>query len=161
VTRRSLPVLLLLSLACGGGAGAGAAVPADNATTPDAAVRMFMQAVADSNLVHMGRYWGTQRGPSIETHQPSDYEQRLVVVQSYLRGTPYKVVREDPVQGDSKRFTVQITLERSDYDGKTCSKSVPFVVVNSGQRGWIVSSLDLVQAGTPGRACTGPKPPAN
>ncbi len=158
MTRRMIALLLLCTAACGG---PGAASPKDTATTPDAAVRMFMQAVADSNIIRMGRYWGTQRGPSGETHQPADYEQRLVVMQSYLRNSPYKVVREDPVQGDSKRFTVQVALDRTDADGATCVRTVPVTVVNTGSPGWIVSSVDLLQAGTPGRACGRPKPPGN
>ncbi len=152
--KRLIPGMLLLSLACGGGPGA--AVPVDSATTPEGAVRSFMQAVADSNITRMGRYWGTSRGPAGVVHHPADYEQRLFVTQSYLRDTPYHILRSDPVSGDQNRQVVQVDLDRSDPDGSHCTRAVPFTVLNAGKHGWIVTAIDLTLAGTPGRVC-GPR----
>jgi hypothetical protein len=151
VSHRFLSGLLLLSLACGGGPGA--AVPADSATTPEGAVRSFMQAVADSNITRMGRYWGTSRGPASLVHHPADYEQRLFVTQSFLRDSPFHILRSDPISGDKNRQTVQVDLDRADPDGARCTRNVPFTVLNAGKQGWIVTSIDLTLAGTPGRSC--------
>ncbi len=147
--------VLLLTLACGGGPGA--AVPADTATTPEGAVRSFMQAIADSNITRMGRYWGTSRGPASQTHHPADYEQRLFVTQSFLRDTPFHILHTVPVTDDKNRMTVQVDLDRSDPDGTRCTRNVPFTVLNLGKQGWIVTSIDLTLAGTPGRSCAARK----
>ena len=152
--RRVAPVLMLLAMACGGGPGT--AVPKDTATTPEAAVRNFMQAVADSNIALMGRYWGTSHGPAVETHQPADYVQRLAVTQAFLRHSPYKILRSDPVQDDAARRSVQVEVERTDLDGNHCTRDAPFTVINVGKRGWIVTAIDLTLLGTPGRACATP-----
>jgi hypothetical protein len=158
VSHRLLSGLLLLSLACGGGPGG--AVPADSATTPEGAVRSFMQAVADSNINRMGRYWGTSRGPASQVRHPSDYEQRLFVTQSFLRDSPFRILRTDPVSDDRNRVTVQVDLDRTDSDGTRCTRSVPFTALNLGKHGWIVTSIDLTLAGTPGRSC-GPRKSGN
>lgn len=146
------PVLLLL-LACGGGGGSQPS-PSEAATTPDGAVRSFMQAVADSNIARMGRYWGTSKGPAVIVNQPADYHQRLSVTQSYLRNSPFRIVRIDPVPNDGDRRSVAVDLDRRDPSGPTCVRQVPFVVVKTGKYGWIVSSIDLNLAGAPGRPCS-------
>ena len=153
--RRVAPVVMLLAMACGGGPGA--PVPKDTATTPEIAVRDFMQAVADSNIAQMGRYWGTAHGPASETHQPADYVQRLGVTQAFLRQSPFRVLRSDPVAGDPSKHSVQVELSRTDLDGSKCTRAVPFTVVNTGKRGWIVTAIDLTLVGTPGRACAAPQ----
>jgi len=149
---------VLLSVACGG-SGASPA-PQEMATTPEGAVRNFMQAVADSNITRMGRYWGTSRGPASTTGQPQDYVQRLSITQAFLRDSPFKVSKTDPVVNDPARQTVHLEFDRSDRDGKRCIRKVPFTVVNTGKQGWIVTAIDLTQVGTPGRSCTAPIPAA-
>ncbi len=92
MSRRLMLGLLCVVLACGGGAAAGTS-PDDTATTPEAAVRNFMQAVADSNITRMARFWGTSKGPAAITGQPADYRDRLVVAQSFLRRSPFRLLR--------------------------------------------------------------------
>lgn len=152
------PAVMLLALACGGSPGNPA--PEDMATTPEGAVRNFMQALADSNITRMGRYWGTPKGPASIVRQPADFEQRLGVTQAFLRNSPYRILKTDPVPGDDGRKTVVVELSRVDPDGTRCTKSLPFGVVNAGKHGWIVHAINLTLAGTPGRACAGPSKPA-
>ncbi len=154
--RRWLPAVLLFAAACGGG-GASSVAPSENAATPDIAVKNFLQAVADSNMTRMGRYWGTGKGPAIIVRQPADYERRLVVTQAYLRGSPYRVVGMDRVADD--RMTVTVDFDRSEGDGRTCVRKVPIGVIQTGKYGWLVNSIDLNQAGAPGRPCSGPRSP--
>lgn len=151
--RMSVLALLLLALACGGGSPGGAS-PQDLATTPEGAVRNFMQALADSNITRMARYWGTARGPASETRQPADYVQRLSVTQAFLRDSPFKVVRSDPDAQNANRQMVQVDFDRSDADGKRCVRNVLFTTLKTGKQGWIVNAIDLTRAGTPGRACS-------
>jgi hypothetical protein len=157
VAQRWLPVLLVL-LACGGGAPSQPG-PDERAVTPDAAVRSFMAAVADSNIARMGRYWGTGKGPAEIVNQPADHQQRLTVTQSWLRHSQYRIVRMDPVS--EARMTVMVDLDRRDPDGTTCVRQVPFGVINTGKYGWIVTAIDLNLVGAPTRPCSGaPSRPA-
>ncbi len=154
---RLLPVLLCLLAACGG-APAGAPAPVENATTPERAVQDFMQAVADSNISRMGRFWGTRRGPATITRSPADYQQRLGVTQIFLRGSPFTIVRTDLVSGDAARRVVVVDLDRTNTDGTRCTRTLPVTVVQTNNHGWVVNAMDLSLAGTPGRPCSDPRP---
>jgi hypothetical protein len=59
----------------------------------------------------------------------------------------------DPVSNSNDRMTVTVDLDRRDPGGTTCVKTVPFSVIRTGKYGWIVSSIDLNQAGAPTRPC--------
>jgi hypothetical protein len=157
VSRPLIVVLLPLLLACGTPSGAPA--PTERATSATDAVRNFMRAVADSNIDRMARYWGTASGPAGVVHQPSDYEQRLVVTQAFLRRTPYRVLGTEPWGSGANRQLVRVELDRTDPDGRACTKVVPFGAVQTGE-GWVVANIDLTLAGTPGRSCVdSPRPP--
>jgi hypothetical protein len=149
-----LPALALSLAACGGGS-ASAPAPSLAASTPEGAVRLFFQAVADSNVAEMARLWGTSSGPASVTGKPDDYVRRMEVTQLFLRNSPYRVTGTSPVQSDRDRRQVQLEVDRSDIDGKRCARNMSVVVVNAGKHGWIVEAMDLTQAGTPGRSCTG------
>ncbi len=154
VIRRRSATLLVLLAACGGGRTAPAPAVGP-APSPEGAVRSFMAAVADSNIPLMGRFWGTSRGPASVTGQPADYQRRLTVTQIYLRDTPYKIVRTEPAAGDPNRQVVTVELDR-----RACVRTVPFTTIKTADGGWIVTAIDLNQAGTPGRPCAAPKPEA-
>ncbi len=144
---RTTVVLAAAVLAgCGGGSAPGAA------STPVAsssqALQAFVQAAADSNLTRMAQLWGTSRGPAIETGSPSDYEKRLIVMQTYLRGDSAHVVSDTPVTGDASRRHLAITLYR-----RGCAKQIPATMVRTKAGGWVVNSVDLTSAGNPARPC--------
>lgn len=153
--RRLMLGLVMLVVGCGGG-GSTTPAPNDAAATPEAAVRNFMQAVADSNITRMGRYWGTSKGPAAITRQPADYEDRLVITQAYLRRSPFRITGVDAIPNQSDRQQVLVEFERQDPDGTRCMKVAPFQVLKNGNQGWIVVSIDLNRVGTPGRACVPP-----
>jgi hypothetical protein len=148
-TRNSLLAFgALILAACGGGGGAGDVAPLGS---PEAAVREFMAAVQDSNIMRMGRSWGGENGPAIETHQPAQWEQRLKVVQFYLRGGNSRITSNTAVVGDVKHRNVLVEFTRG-----SCVKSVPFLTVQS-RRGWLVEAVDISTAGNPTNPC--PPPP--
>lgn len=153
MNRRLWSVLLAVTLGCGGSQAPGVS-PAELAATPEAAVRNFMQAVADSNITRMGQFWGSSGGPATVTGQPADYQDRLVVTQAYLRQSPFRLLRTDALPDQADRRAVQVEFDRVDLDGKRCTRAVPITVVNAGKHGWIVTGIDLNQIGTPGRSCS-------
>ena len=148
ILRRTLVALLLAIAplaACAGG-GAGEARPAASAReTVDA----FLQAAADSNLTRMSQLWGTVRGPARTTGQPTDYEKRIFVMQTYLRGSTHRVVADNPGATEAQRL-VHVQIRRAD-----CVYMVPFTAVRSNSGIWVVNSFDLDILGTPGRPCEG------
>jgi hypothetical protein len=130
--------------ACGG---AGAAPEVKPANTASAAVQEFMKAVADSNLSAMAALWGTSKGPAGRTHQPVDYERRIVVMQSYLTHDDYRILGDSP-DGSDGRHAVQVQIRRA-----ACTWSIPFGVIQLTDGSWIVNQVDLTTAGNPARAC--------
>lgn len=136
----------LILAACGGNS-AGAVAPLGSA---EAAVREYMAAVQDSNIARMGRAWGSSSGPAAVTNDPPQWEQRMKVVQYYLRGGTFRITSDTPVHGDSHRRTVIVELTRGD-----CVKSLPVVAVESSN-GWLVESVDISVAGNPRNPCPAP-----
>jgi hypothetical protein len=134
----------LLLAACGGTSGAPDVHPANTAS---AAVQNFMKAVADSNLAGMAGLWGTAKGSAGRTHQPADYERRIVVMQSYLSHDDFRILGDAP-DGSEARHTVQVQIRRG-----ACTWTLPFGVIQLADGSWIVNQLDLTAAGNPARPC--------
>ena len=110
-----------------------------------------MEAVNDTNLVVMGQLWGTASGPASRRMPRDELEKRLIIMQRYLANESFQVAAAQPgrvitERADQRFYSVRFV--RSDG----CAKSVPVTVVRSGN-GWLVSDIDLAQAGTPGRPC--------
>jgi hypothetical protein len=132
----------LFLVACGGGGPA----PAPPVASAAGAVQGFMKAVADSNLAKMGTLWGTARGSASQTRQPPDWERRVAIMQAYLQNDSFRVTADVPAS-DPNRRELLVEIKR-----RTCTWSVPFVAVKSGQ-GWLVTQVDISTAGNPARPC--------
>ena len=117
---------------------------------PNAVASAFMQAVADSNLSAMGELWGTNKGPAATTNEPTNWLQRMAVIQAYLRGGTSKILGDVPGAVQPDRRQIAIELNRSG-----CVKQVPFTMILTKKGAWLVNSIDLNAAGVPGRACQG------
>jgi hypothetical protein len=117
------------------------------ANTASATVQNFMRAVADSNLTAMADLWGTARGPAAKTKQPSDYERRIAIMQSYLSHDDSRIL-SDAADGSGARHAVQVQLRR-----QACTWTVPFSVIQLADRTWIINQIDLTAAGNPARPC--------
>ena len=144
IQRRWFAAGLVLAACGGGGAGSPPVRPETSATT---AVQSFMQAVADSNLAKMASLWGSYSGPASKTHQPADYERRIVVMQSYLRNDDSRIASDSPEAIPSKH-SVQVEIRRS-----ACTWTVPFVVIQLADGSWLVNQVDIGAAGNPARPC--------
>ena len=110
-----------------------------------------MQAVNDTNLVAMGQLWGTAKGPAADRMPRDELEKRLVIMQRYLVSASFEVQPAQPgrvLPQNSEQQFYSVRFVRSDG----CARTIPFTVVRSGN-GWLVSDIDLSQAGTPGRPC--------
>ena len=142
IQRRWFAAALALA-ACGGGGTS----PVRPTNTASSAVETFMKAVADSNLAAMAGLWGTAKGPAGRTHQPSDWERRVAVMQTYLSHDDFRILGDTP-DGSEARHAVQVEIRRG-----ACTWSVPFGVIQLGEGGWIVNQVDLTAAGNPARPC--------
>lgn len=132
---------VVLLAGCGGGP-----APVQPTTSAAAAVRGFMQAVADSNVDKMASLWGTANGPASQTRQPPDYERRIAIMQAYLRNDSFRVTSD--VEETATRRALQVELRR-----RACTWSVPFVSVKTNGGSWLVNQVDLTAAGNPARPC--------
>ena len=147
----------LVLTACGGGTGvsAGEVAPLGSA---EAAVREFLAAVQDSNISRMGRSWGSNSGPAIVTGEPRQWEQRLKVVQIYLRGGTYRITGDVADPSDARHRNLSVEFTRGN-----CIKNLPFVAVQTNRGGWLVEAVNIALAGNPLNPCPGPaqQPPTN
>jgi hypothetical protein len=143
VIKRRWYAAALLVAACGGSAPA----PVRPANTASGSVVSFMRAVADSNLAAMAALWGSANGPSSQTHQPADYQKRIVIMQSYLSHDDSRILSDVP-DGSDARHAVQVQLRR-----QACTWTVPFGVIQLADKTWIVNTIDLTAAGNPARPC--------
>ena len=130
-----------LLVGCGGGT-----APVQPTTSAAAAVRGFMQAVADSNVDKMASLWGTANGSASQTGQPPDYERRVAIMQAYLRNDSFRVTSD--IEETATRRALQVELKR-----QSCTWSVPFVSVKTNAGSWLVNQVDLTAAGNPARPC--------
>jgi hypothetical protein len=134
---------VLLLAACGGGS-APQAQPANSAS---GAVRSFMQAVADSNVVKMANLWGTASGPAAKTNSPPDWQRRVAIMQAYLRNDSFRITSDVPETDESRRGLL-VEIKR-----RTCTWTVPFTAIKTRDGSWIVTQVDLAAAGNPARPC--------
>jgi hypothetical protein len=143
-----LPIIALAAVgtaaACGGGRG-GSPAPAD----PTETVRLFLDAVNDSNLAGMARLWGGGRGPALEYMDEDELRKRLTVMWVYLEHERYELTQEMglAVSGGAGRQGVLARLYRNG-----CISNVPFTLVPWSGR-WLVNDIDLSAVGNPARAC--------
>lgn len=146
------PVLLagLAALACGGGTSI-AGGPVEPAGSASQAMTTFMRAAADSNLARMAELWGSADGPAARTGQPPEWEKRVIIMQTYLRGDSSRVVTDVPVSGSDSQRRVIVALYRSG-----CVKQIPAIVTRAKSGGWLVENVDIAAAGNPARPCEDP-----
>ena len=147
------PVLLagLAALACGGGTSI-AGGPVEPAGSSSQALTSFMRAAADSNLARMAELWGNADGPAARTGQPPEWEKRVIIMQTYLRGDSSRVVTDVPVSGSDSQRRVIVALYRTG-----CVKQIPAIVTRTKSGGWLVENVDISAAGNPARPCEDPQ----
>ncbi len=121
---------------------------AAQADTPEAAVQRLLKAVADSDLATLADTWGTPSGPASKV-KPTRWEQRVAVIQSYLRGGTFRILGTDrTVQALNGRRSLLVEMRRD-----RCVKQIPFQTAQLADKSWLVTSVDLTAAGVPGKQC--------
>ncbi len=130
------------ALACGGGRETLAP------SSPEAAVRNFMNAVRVNSLSTMGELWGSSRGPAKSYLPANELEQRLIVIRTYLDHESFEILEpQSSVPRAANQRIVEVRLTR-----KGCRPVVPFTLV-SYKGGWLISNIDIAAAGNPARSC--------
>jgi hypothetical protein len=115
---------------------------------PEVTVTRFMSAVQANDVVTMGQLWGTSDGPAIGRMDRTELEMRLTVMQRYLRHDEYEILPGlATVRLDDRERAFRVQLTRAG-----CVHAVPFELVQVGG-GWLVSNIDVTQAGNPSRRC--------
>jgi hypothetical protein len=148
-SRLSGLVLAVLALAA---CGRSSTVPLP--ASPEAAVRGFLDAVNANSLPRMSELWGSARGPARGYMKRDELDQRLTIIRSYLRYEKFEILESQGMpSGSGNERTVRVRLQRNG-----CTPVVPFTVAPY-QGGWLVSNIDLAQAGNPARHCTPDKTP--
>ncbi len=135
---------LLAVMACGSKASPSIVLPLD----PEVTLSRFMSAVQANDLVSMSQLWGTKDGLAERKMERAELNQRLTVMQIMLKHERYEITADVSIAGlDDKTRAYRLRLMRLG-----CQVDVPFELVRVGE-GWLVSVIDLTQAGNPARAC--------
>lgn len=135
---------LLAVMACGAKASPSIMLPLD----PEVTLSRFMSAVQANDLVSMSQLWGTKDGLAARKMERAELNQRLTVMQIMLKYDRYEITADVSTAGlDDKTRAYHLRLFRLG-----CQVDVPFELVRVGG-GWLVSVIDLTQAGNPARAC--------
>ncbi len=144
VLRNTFLLSVTLAVAACGSGSSSLMIPVD----PQVTVTRFMSAVEANNLRAMGQLWGTKDGPSLDDMDRDELDMRLTVMQRYLTHEEYEIlVSVSTARVDDRTRAYDIRLTRSG-----CVHDVPFELVRVGG-GWLVSNVDLAQAGNPARSC--------
>ncbi len=131
-------------MACGSKASPSMVLPVD----PEVTLSRFMTAVQANDLVSMSQLWGTKDGPAARRMERAELNQRLTVMQIMLKHEQYEIMADESEAGlDGEIRAYHLRLTRLG-----CQVDVPFQLVRVGE-GWLVSVIDLTQAGNPARAC--------
>ena len=135
---------VLAVLACASKASPSIMLPVD----PEVTLSRFMSAVQANDLLSMGQLWGTKDGPAVLKMERAELNQRLTVMQIMLKHERYEITADVLTTGlDDETRAYHLRLMRLG-----CQVDVPFQLVRLGE-GWLVSVIDLTQAGNPARAC--------
>jgi len=116
--------------------------------TPETALKEFMGAVQDSNMTRMMQLWGTEKGSAAKTKQPPDYQKRVFIMYTYLKGTTYRVSGTQPDTSSTTRRVMLVEFRRNECKGQSMVRTV-----KTKEEGWLVNAIDLAAIGTPGRQC--------
>ena len=131
-------------MACGSKASPAIMLPLD----PEVTLSRFMSAVQAKDLASMSQLWGTKDGLAEQKMERAELNQRLTVMRIMLKHERYEITADLLTAGlDDKTLAYHIRLMRL-----VCQVDVPFELVRVGE-GWLVSVIDLTQAGNPARAC--------
>ncbi len=135
---------LVAVMACGSKASPSLMLPLD----PEVTLSRFMSAVQANDLVSMSQLWGTKDGLAARKMERAELNQRLTVMQIMLQHERYEITADVLTDGlVDKTRAYHLRLMR-----RGCQVDVPFLLVRVGE-GWLVSVIDLTQAGNPARAC--------
>ncbi len=135
---------VLALMACGSQGFPSIRLPLD----PEVTLSRFMSAVQADDLVSMSQLWGTKDGLAERKMERAELNQRLAVMQIMLKRERYEITADVLTAGlDDKTRAYHLRLMRLG-----CEVDVPFELVRVGE-GWLVSVIDLTQAGNPARAC--------
>lgn len=146
VVRGLLVGVVVAGWACSSRSNSQFIIPAD----PEATVASFMGAVAANNVTAMGQLWGTRDGPALGRMEDRELSQRLAVMRRYLVHDEYRILRPELSTTNTDRLQAyEVEISRG-----SCVHRVPFTLVRVGS-GWLVSQVDLTQAGNPARPCGG------
>ena len=124
-------------------------------------VERFLQASNQRDYTAMGRLFGTQDGAAMDTggtfgcafkkigswfggtacQKKADVEIRMDAIASILQHQDYQVLREQRVPGRSAP-TTRVIVNLTTVAGAAVP-DLPFVVVQTGDRRWLVEEVDL------------------
>ena len=79
------------------------------ASSPRAAVEMYMEAMRKGDFTMIGNIWGSHDGLARDRYSREEFEKRAFVVSCYLGWTGYRIAADRPAVDDGRAVVVQST----------------------------------------------------
>ena len=130
-------VLLLVAAGCRRTVVVGNAttVKDPGAPTPREAVDRFMAAAKTQDLQAMSLVWGTSAGPTIETMNKDERDQREIIMMCYLKHDSYRIMGEAPSTDGDRVIAMEVKF-------KDLTRSTTFKATKANSNRWFVLKFD-------------------
>lgn len=139
---------------CGGGGGSTYADMPAGASSPDAAVEVFLRAAQEAQAARQGgefptanrayarmaAVFGTDRGSIAKAYPEQEVRDRMIVLAACLRPTLFRITSQPDFEAQRNRetlVTAEITRDRNEII------SLPFRVVQANDDRWYVEQIHL------------------
>lgn len=131
-------VLLLVAAGCRRTVVVGNATTARDpgAPTPREAVDRFMAAAKTQDLQAMSLVWGTNAGPTIETMQKEERDQREIIMMCYLKHDSYRIAGEAPATNGDRVIAAELKF-------KDLTRSTSFKTTRVSSNRWFVLGFEM------------------
>ncbi len=104
--------------------------------TPRLAVEQFLNAVRAQDIQAMGVNFGTSRGPARENIAREELEKRLIILQCYFNHDKFRIVNENPGEGERRIVGTELTLG-------TQTRVPRFYTIRGPASRWYVDNMEI------------------
>lgn len=119
----------------------------DTDLAPTMTIERFLRAANQNDLDTMASLFGTRDGTIARSWTRKEIDDRMFLFSSLLRHTDYSISAEQIVPGrreEATQYTVTLQLQQGPVQ-------VPFTMVRTGGRQWLIENIAIERITHPGR----------
>ncbi len=105
-------------------------------STPKMAVEQFLAAVRAQDLQAMSVVFGTSHGASRDNMDREQLDKRLIILQCYFYHDKFRILGDNPGEGDHRVFNVELTRGR-------LTRTPRFYAIEGPNGRWFVDNMEI------------------